>query len=116
MAQTVKQEGSVKRLKILRGSRAGKIGSITKRINQLEQYVEDRKGRRATELLLEYLLNVYGELETVSNEISDICDECDCKNVFNIEDIRFEVEACAASVVEYLDSRINDPPASKSSA
>ena len=116
MAQTVKQEGSVKRLKILRGSRAGKIGSITKRINQLEQYVEDRKGRRATELLLEYLLKVYGELETVSNEISYICDEYDSRNIFNIEDIRFEVEACAASVVEYLDDRKDDLPASNSSA
>ena len=116
MSQTIKQGESVKRLKMLRGSGAGKIGSIIKRINQLKRYGEDRRGRRATKLLLEYLLNVYGELRTESNDIFDICDECDCKNIFNIDDIRSKVKACATSVVEYLDNRINDPPASNSSA
>ena len=69
-----------KRLKILRESRTGKKGSITKRINQLYQYVAEKEGRRATELLLKYLHKVYEELEKVCGEISELSDEYDGLN------------------------------------
>ena len=109
----MEQEELEKRLKLLRGSRTGKKSSITKRINQLQRYVEERQGRRATELLLERLHMVYGELEKVCNEISELCDEYDSKN--NLEDIRFEIETCDATVTEYLEARKNDPPSTSSS-
>ena len=109
----MEQEELEKRLKLLRGSRTGKKSSITKRISQLQRYVEERQGRRATELLLERLHMAYGELEKVCNEISELCDEYDSKN--NLEDIRFEIETCDATVTEYLEARKNDPPSTSSS-
>ena len=102
-----------KRLKILRESRTGKKGSITKRINQLYQYVAEKEGRRATELLLKYLHKVYEELEKVCCEISELSDEYDGLN--DLEDIRFEIETCEATVTEYLEERKDDPPSTNSS-
>ena len=96
-----------KRLKILRESRTGKKGSITKRINQLYQYVAEKEGRRATELLLKYLHKVYEELEKVCCEISELSDEYDGLN--DLEDIRFEIETCEATVTEYLEEQFKNP-------
>ena len=113
MAESAEQERVARRLKVLRGSRTGKKGSITKRINQLNKYVEERAGRRATQLLLNCLHQVLAELEKVCTEISELTDDFDSKN--DIEDIRFEVETCDAWVQEYLESRIDDPASSTSS-
>ena len=107
------QEELERRLKVLRGSRTGKKSSITKRINQLHKYVEDKQGRRATELLLEFLQKVYGELEKVCEEISELSEEYDSKN--DLEDVRFEVDSCAATVAEYLEATRDDPASSNSS-
>ena len=104
---------NMKRLKVLRGSRTGKKSSVTKRLKQLESYMEQGKGRRATELLMKCLQSVYEELEQVCTEISDLSEDYDELN--NLEDIRFEVETCAASVAEYLERRKDDPASSTSS-
>ena len=63
--------------------------------------------------MLNALQNVFGELEKVCLEISDLCDEEDHLN--DIEDIRFEVETCVAMATEYLEARKGDPPSTASS-
>ena len=99
-------EDTVRRLKKLKGSRTGKKGSITKRINQLEKFVEEKQGRRATQLLVGALETVYRELEEVCEEISNLEEEEDPN--FDIEDVRFEVQTCVAMVTEYLEARKDD--------
>ena len=99
-------ESVVRRLKKLEGSRNGKKGSITKRINQLENFVSERNGRRATQLLVGALETVYRELEEVCEEISNLDEEDDSN--FDIEDIRFDVQTCVAMVTEYLEVRKDD--------
>ena len=104
---------NMKRLKVLRGSRTGKKSSVTKRLKQLENYMEQGKGRRATDLLMKCLHGVYMELEQVCTEISNLSQEYDVLN--DLEDIRFEVETCAANVMEYLERRKDDPASPTSS-
>jgi hypothetical protein len=91
-----------RRLKMLRGSRTAKKGSITKRIKKLNSFVAENGGRRATEIMMKALLAVYAELEKVCADISLNTDEDDILN--NLEDIRFEVENCVAMVTEYLEA------------
>ena len=99
-------EDTVRRLKKLKGSRTGKKGSITKRINQLEKFVEEKQGRRATQLLVGALETVYRELEEVCEEISNLDEEYDPNN--DIEDVRFQVETCVAIVTQHLEARKED--------
>ena len=99
-------EDTVRRLKKLKGSRTGKKGSITKRVNQLEKFVEEKQGRRATQLLVGALETVYRELEEVCEEISNLDEEYDPNN--DIEDVRFQVETCVAMVTEHLEARKED--------
>ena len=115
MAEATKGEdqNEGKRLKVLRRSRTGKKGSITKRINQLDKFVSEKGGRRATEMMLKGLQDIFKELEKVCLEISDLCDEEDQLN--DIEEIRFNVETCVAMATEYLDARREDPPSEASS-
>ena len=104
-------ESVVRRLKKLEGSRNGKKGSITKRINQLENFVSERNGRRATQLLVGALETVYRELEQVCEEISYLDEDDD----FDIEDILFEVQTCVAMVTQYLEARKDDVASDSSS-
>ena len=99
-------EDTVRRLKKLKGSRTGKKGSITKRINQLEKFVEEKQGRRATQLLVGALEIVYRELEEVCEEVSNLDEEYDPNN--DIEDVRFQVETCVAMVTQHLEARKED--------
>ena len=102
-----------RRLKKLKASRTGKKGSITKRMNQLERFVSERNGRRATQLLVGALQTVYQELVEVCEEISTLDGEDDPNN--DIEDVLFEVESCVAMVVEYLEARREEPRTESSS-
>ena len=106
-------EGMARKLKKLKASRTGKKGSITKRINQLERFVSEKNGRRATQLLVGALQTVFQELVEVCEEISTLDGEDDPNN--EIEDVRFEVESCVAMVVEYLEARREEPRTENSS-
>ena len=107
-----------RRLAILRNSRTGKKGVITKRIARLEGMVEAGGcGRRFLREMMERLVVVYQELEQVCTEINDLLtllDEFDELN--DTENVRMNVDECVALVTEHLDSRLDEAPSSTMSA
>ena len=107
------KQNEEKKLKVLQRARTGKKISITKRIQQLNEHVSQRGGRRALGLLLDGLQKVFWELEQVCEEILNLSEVVDDLN--DIEEIRFEVDSCVASATEYLESRQDDPPSTSSS-
>ena len=96
---------TVKRLKALKLSRRGKKGSISKRANELEKLVEEKRSRRRMQFLTEKLLQVYEDLKKVCMEIFQLCDEVDDYN--DLDDVECRVDSCVAS--EYLQSHQDDP-------
>ena len=107
------KQNEEKKLKVLQRARTGKKISITKRIQQLNEHVSQKGGRRALGLLLDGLQKVFWELEQVCEEILNLSEVVDDLN--DIEEIRFEVDSCVASATEYLESRQDDPPSTSSS-
>ena len=94
-----------RRLRILKNSRRGKKGSITKRIKMLEELLEENTGKRRLKFLTEALGAVSDELQKVCEEISALSDVDD---LYDIEDIRFTVEDCLASVSDHLEARAEE--------
>ena len=99
-------------LALLRNSRTGKKGSVTKRIKRIEKHINDKGSRRLIERLVTDLKKVFLELEQVCAEISCISeiDENNC-----IESYRADLEECEAIVFDYFESRKEDPPSSSGS-
>ena len=110
--------GARRRLIILRNSRTGKKGAITKRIARLDGMVEAGGcGRRFMREMMEKLVVAYQEFEQVCTEINQLLtlfDEVDELN--GIEEVRLNVDECVALVTEHLDSRADEAPSSSSSA
>ena len=89
MAGKVSDGDPEKTLSLLKNSRTGKKGSITKRIQSIEKYLTERASRRLIERLLSGLRKVFTELEQVCKDISDISviDQNNC-----IENYRADIE------------------------
>ncbi len=101
-----------KMLAKLKASRTGKKGSITKRMNQINQMVDEGGSRRVIAALLGCLKRVFGELNEVCTQISNSSDEVDENNC--IELIRANVDHCIAIAEDNLEARKNDPPSTGS--
>ena len=106
-AANQEQEAMERHLRNLKNSRRGKKISITKRIKQLEQLVEQYAGRKRISFLLDALRTVFEELQVLCDEISTLSDDDDVHN--DIEEIRFNVENCIAEVTDHLDARADEP-------
>ena len=111
MGAAAEQEeaGMERRLRNLKNSRRAKIGLITKRIKRLEQLLEVNTGKTRLKLLAEALGAVFEELQNVCEEISDLSWYLgDVDDLYDIEDIRFTVEDCLASVSDHLEARVEE--------
>ena len=101
-----------KRLAILKRSRTGKKGVITKRIQKLEGLVSECGKRKIIRPLLTGLERVFNELVQVCNEITHLSDDVDPLNC--IEEIRDNVEVCIIETKEHLEERKDEPDSSGS--
>ena len=114
MSSTENEELASKQLSRLKASRTAKKGIITKRIRQLETLVADGGSRRVIARLMEALQVVFNELIQVCDQISDLCEDFDELNSFEL--IRLNVETCLAEASSNLEERREDPPSSGSLA
>ena len=96
------------RLKMLKYSRRGKKGSITKRIAQLEVLMADGRQKKMIRFLMETLNKVYGELDKVCREIVHLTPENEDDDFTHIEDVRFKVESINGLVEAHLDKRAKE--------
>ena len=101
-----------KQLLVLKRSRTGKKGAITKRIRKLEALVEESGKRKVIRPLLIGLERLFNELVQVCNEITHLSDDVDPLNC--LEDIRGEVEVCVVECNEHLEARKDEPDSSGS--
>ena len=107
----------MRKLTKLKRSRTGKKRYITMRINQLNGMVEAGGcSRGEMRRLMDKLVEVYEELETVCEEIMDLSLLHDVSedDLNNVEEIRFNVDNCVALVTEHLESRLDEAPSSGS--
>ena len=95
-------ETTDRRLKHLKYMRRGKKAAITKRIAQLETFVNEGSKKRMLQILVDGLQTVQTELISVCDEITERTSDDDEYN--NLEDVRSNVEVCVAMVTAHLES------------
>ena len=95
-------------LKLLKYSRRGKKGSITKRIAQLEKLMEEGGKKKMIRFLVDALDKVYLELEQVCTEIAILTPESEEDEYNDIEDVRLRVETINGLVAAHLDERAEE--------
>ena len=100
--------GVTAKLESLRRSRAGKKGSITKRVKQLKGIVDERGSRTRLQYLLTALLEVQKQANLITSEIL-VLSENGSADISWQEDVTFTVNDCASVVHSYLESRKDDP-------
>ena len=104
----VKEVWLQEKLASLKRSRAGKKGSITKRVEQLKRIVSEGGSRTRLQYLLSCLLEVQKAVKLISSEILQLSGN-DQADIAWLEDVNFTVDDCASEVHGYLDARKNDP-------
>ena len=104
-AKAPNKEFLQQRIEKLKRQRAGKKGSITKRIAQLTRLVSEYGSRTKIKYLLEALHSVHEATKTVCEEISSLTDSADAGW---IEEVNLTVDTCTAEVHEYLEARKDD--------
>ena len=90
-----------KHIQRLKNRRAAKKGSITKRINEITQLLNDSGSRTKIKSLLAFLLVVKKEAETIDNELADLVEDHDESW---IENERERCDTIESDVVEYLEA------------
>ena len=105
-------ENDAKKLELLKRSRTGKKGVITKKINKIGRLVAEEGSRTLCTKLVASLRSVLVELSQVCCEISKISEAVDPLNC--LEQIKDDVETCILETNEYLESRAGDPDSSGS--
>ena len=95
----------------LKRLRAGKKGSITKRIDQLSKLISECGSRTKIKYLLTALLEVQKAAKKLCNELSCLVEEPD---VEWMEEVDHTVDTCVSEVQEYIDSRRDDAASSAS--
>ena len=92
--------------KILR-LRAGKKGSITKRIDALHRLIEEGGSRTKIKYLLDALHKVHEETKELCEELNQLIAEPDNEWM---EAVTLRVDICASDVQDYINQRVLDPP------
>ena len=104
MASKVPEEDDMeKRVAKLKRLRAGKKGSITKRITQLARLVSEGGSRSKIYYLYAALLEIHKATKILCEEISELTDD-DRADADWIEDVTLNVDTCVAEVNAYLAS------------
>ncbi len=96
------------KLASLKRSRAGKKGSITKRVEQLKRIVSEGGSRTRLRYLLSCLLEVQKAVKLISSEILQLSGN-DQADIAWLEDVNFTVDDCASEVHGYFEARKDDP-------
>ena len=96
---------------VLKAKRAAKKGSMTRRINEITQIINDNGSRTKVTFLLKALLTVKAEAEKLDDELSSLVTDHD---EAWMESERERCDTIAAEVEEYLESRVGDAPSSVS--
>ncbi len=96
-----------KEVKKLRKQRGAKGESLKRRINEIEQLINNNGSRTKVKALLGFLLVVKKETETLDTKLSDVDEEHDASW---IEVERERCDKAEASVADYLAARVEDPP------
>ena len=96
-----------KAIQRLKNRRAAKKGSITKRINEIMQLLNDSGSRTKIKSLMGFLLVVKGEAEKVDSELAELVEDHD---ETWIEAERESGDTTQADVDEYLAAREHNPP------
>ena len=96
---------------VLKAKRAAKKGSMTRRINEIMQIINDCGSRTKVSFLLTALLTVKAEAEKLDEELSNLVTDHDESW---IESERERCDTIAADVEEYLRSRAEEAPSSAS--
>ena len=91
---------------LLRKQRGGKKGSITKRINQIEEIMKENGSRTRIRSLFDSLLEVRKDAKDINQKLKDLRE--DTENW--MDDLDFQVDSIKAKIEEYLESRQADPP------
>ena len=88
--------------------RAGKKGSIAKRVAQLKRLVSEGGSRSKIRYLVTALLEIHKATKEVNHQILQLSDNNQV-DVAWLEDVDFTVDNCMAEVYDYLDARVDDP-------
>ena len=96
---------------ILKAKRAAKKGSITRRINEITQLINDNGSRTKVKFLLTALQTVKAEAEKLDEELSMLVADHD---EMWIENERERCDTISGDVQEYIESRKDDAPSTAS--
>ena len=110
-ARYTQETDTSKQITVLKRKRTGKKMLITKKINQINELVQQRSSRTKISYLRDSLNQVYADLIKENEEFMNLnpcIDEENCQEW--ILEIQFEIDTCNSTVQEYLDSRKDDPP------
>ena len=91
----------------LKRVRAGKKGSVTKRIEQLTRLVSEGGSRTKIKYLFSALEEKYKEVGQLCVKIESLTDE---EDTCWLEEVKMRFDSCAADVYDYLEARKDDPP------
>ena len=108
-----KNAGVEEKINSLKRIRAGKKGSITKRVAQLKRIVSEGGSRSKLRYLVTALSEVHKATTTVNNEILQLTGN-DSIDVAWMEDVNFNVDDAVSEVQDYLEARANEPSSTPS--
>ena len=95
----------------LKNKRAAKKGSITKRINEITQLINDNGSRTKVKFLLKALLKVKEEAQELDSKLASVTSDHD-ETWMEAENER--CDTISADVEEYLEQRKDDAPSTLS--
>ena len=93
----------------LKRQRAGKKGSITKRIEQLNRLLSEGGSRTKIKYLHSAMIEVHNATKAICEQINVLMDSDDTDW---IEEVDLNVDTCTAEVNEYLEARKDDAESS----
>ena len=102
----VKEETTQQRINKIIRLRAGKKGSITKRIDQLNKLINEGGSRTKVKYLLTAMMGVHKAAKELSEEFDTLAAEPDLDW---IEELNLRVDTCIGEVQDYISSRQNEP-------
>ena len=95
----------------LKRLRAGKKGSITKRVNDLNRLVSEGGSRTKIKYLHDALLSVHLAVQDTCKELAALTPP-QALDIEWLEKVNYAVESCSAEVLDYLDARKDEPASS----
>ena len=92
--------------KLLRKQRGWKKGSITKRINQIEEIMKENGSRTRIRSLFDSMLEVRKDAKEINQKLEDLGEDTESW----VDDLDYQVDNIKAKIDEYIELRQGDPP------